>query len=92
MLGEIWDTITEGIGTAWDALMELPELFSGFFTDVNKFGWLILTIIAEVFLWVFWYWCIYVKDIDYFLDMKTMFIATLLAPVIAYILAWRASR
>ena len=85
MLGEIWDTITEFIS-------EVADQFSGFFTEVNIQGWLILSIIAEVCLWGFWYYAVYVKDIGNFLDWKTMVIGTVVAPVIAYILAWRASR
>ncbi len=92
MIGEIWDTITEGIGTAWDTLMELPEQFSGFFTDVNMTGFLILTLIGEVCLWGFWYYVNYVKEIESFLDAKTMIIGTVVTPIICYILAYRASR
>ena len=86
------DDILDAIGTAWDAVMELPDHLSGFFTDVNMFGWFLLTIIAEVCLWGFWYYTVYVKDIVNFLDMKTMIIGTIVSPIIAYIMAWKASR
>lgn len=92
MIGEIWETITEGISIAWDTVMEIPEQFSGFFTDVNLYGWFILSIIAEVCLWGFWYYATYVKDIGNFLDWKTIAIGTVLSPIIAYIFAWRVSR
>ena len=55
-------------------------------------GWFILSIIAEVCLWGFWYYAVYVKDIGSFLDWKTMARATVLSPIIAYMFAWRASR
>lgn len=92
MIGEIWETIIDGISTAWDSLMEVPEMFSGFFSEVNFFGWFVLSMIAEVVLWGFWYYATYVKEIGSFFDWKTMIIATVVAPIIAYIFAWRASR
>ena len=91
-IGDVWDSITEGISTVWDTVMELPEQFSGFFTDVNMFGWLILSIIAEVCLWGFWYYTVYVQEVTSFLDMKTMIIGTVVSPIIAYVFAWRASK
>ena len=91
MIEEIWDTITEAIGTAWEAVTSIFS--SGLFDEVNFTGWLLLTIAAEITLWAFYYYVVYVKEVINFLDLKIMIMATLLgAPVAAYIFALREAK
>ena len=92
MIGEIWETITEGIGVAWDTIMEIPEHFSGFFTDVNMSGFLILAILGKIGLSAFWYYTVYLKGIENFLTFSHMAIGTIVTPIVCYIFAWRAGR
>ncbi len=94
MIGEIWDYITDGIGTAWETLTTLPELLSGSFTEVNFSGWLILTLIGETILWGFWYYVSYSvgstnDSAKGFMSIPIMLISTAVTPVICYIFAWR---
>jgi len=91
MIEEIWDAITDGISTAWEAVTSIFE--SGLFNEVNIIGWLVLTIAGEFALWAFWYYAVYVKEVSSFFDWKIMFIATFIgAPVVAYIFALREAR
>ena len=31
MLGDIWDTITDAVGTAWEQVLEIPSMLGGMF-------------------------------------------------------------
>jgi len=94
MISEIWEYITDFIGTAWEGFTTLPEQFKGFFTEVNMTGWLILTLIGEAILWGFWYYVTYSVGAEHssaqgFMDFQVMLVSTLVTPIICYIFAWK---
>lgn len=95
MIGEAWDYITDGISQGWEAITSIFS--SGLFDEVNFTGWLILSIIAEIVLWGFWYYTTFVMGsknpaVQSFFNIKIMIVSTFVAPAIAYFFALRESR
>lgn len=98
---EIWDTITEGLSTAWETITTLPDLFRDFISggDVNFTGFAILTIFGWAIVIGSWFGSLYYfRDHENYWSIKLLFswtnfiIAMVVSPIICYFFAWRAAR